>query len=218
MGEVNGRRSNTWAVRGYGKEHNSFVSPRPSAAAMRFTLHKSGKWRMAYTAEHAVQLGLGGDRVLSRFDRPAEDAPGWRRGATVIIPESSLSDGIAADRPLKRGEAISWWPTSPPGWALRFDIMLRDAATDWGPTVNDAAGEVGRLNLANGWCVWIVATEIQVDEAHMLAIRDAVNTDARRRQVLPPLAGGPLSGMGWGPDSEGVATFYESGDVHLGSQ
>lgn len=121
---------------------------------------------MAFTQEAAVRLlPPDVDRVLHRWTPPVELASGWRQGATIATPSSSLQPGVAEARP-KKG-AVAFFPAPPPQpqWGLRFDVLM-GAAQRTELTGNGVAGEVGRISFASGAVVWVVATEVPVDPTY----------------------------------------------------
>lgn len=163
VGRPEGLRSSTWTVLGHVRDGDVYIGSRSNMRETKLSLHRSGIWRLAYTEESGRSATLDGDRVLTRYEPPAEVVKGWRRGATIVIPHSSLRHAFPEKSP-KRGAAISWWATPGVGRAMRFDILLRldDDADQL--TVNDMAGEVGRIRLGDGAGVWVVATEIASSE------------------------------------------------------
>ncbi len=178
----------------------------------RVSLHRSGRWRLAFTAASG-RTASDGDRVLHRYEPPQELAVGWRRGATVIIPHSSLR--APYPEKLAGRKAVSWWGSSGAARALRFDVLLRDSTA--GDLTVVIAGEVGRVTLDDGSGVWVVASDIPSTPEHERfldelrgRVRDLTSRDGSSAGLLSlphPAA------MAWGFDNDdGVPILYDLGD------
>src|SRR6478609_1670847 len=124
VGDPDGRRSSSWRVMGSKNERDIYLGPRAAFNTFKLSLHKSGIWRFAYTAEGAKRRGIVGDRLIQRYPMPPAVAPGWRVAASIMIPDSSLS--VRANP--EAGE-IQWWPAPGEGCALMFNVWTTASRT-----------------------------------------------------------------------------------------
>jgi hypothetical protein len=57
---------------------------------LKATLHRSGRWRLAFTKEHVERgspfVPVGGDRAFEKWLRPPELAPGLTVAFRVFVP------------------------------------------------------------------------------------------------------------------------------------
>ena len=193
VGTPEGPRSQVWTVKGHRNTDDVYLALRDRMDVVKLSFHR-GTWRLANTAEAAAVLPDGQDRVLTRWSPTAEVRPGWRRAATVVVATVNLGPGYEDD-PVSTG-TIAWFPAPGPERALRFDLLFGDP--DHGElTINNVAGEVGRITLKSGMRVWIVATEVQMPPEHLAGY-------ARLRSLasegLP--AGDVARGWAWGHDND----------------
>jgi len=207
VGDPTGLRSQTWSVVANKSTDDVYLGLRVRMHDVKLTLHPN-KWRMAFTEQAAARLlAPDVDRVLHRWDLPVELAPGWRQGATVAVPFSSLQSGLAEARP-KKG-VVAFFPAPPPEWELRFDVLV-GAAERSELTVNGVAGEVGRLSLASGAVVWVVATEVPVDPTYEGGLEE-VRREAQRRGGLAGMES--PTGWAWGASENGAPVLIDLGVI-----
>lgn len=207
VGDPTGLRSSTWTVIGQ-QAGDVYIGARTNMRNTKVSLHRTGKWRLAYTAQSGETATPEGDRVLYRYDPPPECAPGWRHGATVVVPTSTLRLPFP-EKPTKDRNPISWWPAPDKGWGLRFDVLLGSDGCDQGLTVNGAAGQVGRLALADGSVVWVVATAVPTSAQNEELYR-SIREQARERATGDMEA---PTAMAWGFDTDsGHPVLIDLGD------
>jgi hypothetical protein len=207
VGDPAGLRSHTWSVVGNKTTDDIYLGLRVRMHDVKLTLHPR-KWRMAFTEQAAARLlPPDMDRVLHRWDLPVELAPGWRQGATVAVPFSSLQPGLAETRP-KKG-AVAFFPAPAPQWALRFDVLV-GAAERGELTVSGVHGEVGRLSLASGAVVWVVATEVPVDPTYEDGLEE-VRREAQRHGGLGGME--RPTGWAWGDGENGAPVLFDLGVI-----
>lgn len=210
VGDADGLRSTTWSVVLQKNSGDVFIGARSQMGDTKLSLHRSGTWRLAFTEQSGRQTETG-DRVIARYQPPPPVGDGWRRGTSILIPHSSLRPTFPEKTRAKA--PISWWPTPGPGRGLRFEILLREPdPVTGGLTVNQASGEVGRMQLPDGLGVWIVANDVPSDAAHE-AFLDEIRDEVRGR-ATEVIGGMPFpTAMAWGTDdADGVPTLYDLGD------
>lgn len=189
-GRPDGPRSLTWSVIG-GGDGSVYVGTRSTMHDMKLSLHPN-RWRMALTDRAARnQLAPDQDRVLTRWEIPAEMAPGWRLAAVIFTPSTTFREPFDEPSTSDR-RPILWFPAPRPPEHLRFYVLLGDPETpDNGLTVNDVIGDVGRMTLKDGRRVWVIADFITMTDEHQQAI-DGI------RNRLAGQADAASVGWGWG--------------------
>lgn len=203
VGSPQGPRSHSWNVVGHGTRDEVFISVRERMADIKLSLHEV-KWRMAYTEQaRSKYMPDDVDRVVGRWERSPEIADGWQRGACIVIVPSNLGAGYA-EKKVKGGPPVPFYPATTDGWGLRFDVMLgRPARAHL--TVEAAAANVGEMTLASGACVWVVASEVPVDETYEEGL-----AELRRYAVSIGGGGSPtMRGWAWGADDGGVPVLID---------
>lgn len=174
VGGPAGRCSASWRIEGVKNKRDIYIGPRRVFGTVKLSLHESGIWRLAYTAQVAAKLGFTQDRVLGRFDQTAEVAPGWRLAVAIEIPESSLS---VATQPPAGASKVQWWPAPKPLSAIVFNVWITesdeaDQAGLWIPGQFVA----GSFHLFGGGSVFVlVEAELTDKEDHELMVTSARN-------------------------------------------
>lgn len=160
LGTAAGARSNVWTVIGSKNADDVYVGARDALPMAKLSLHQSGRWRRALTAQAAIQqnLPVGEDRVLNRWEVPEPFADGWLHAVTITIPASSIQTEPGPLMLPKKG-TISFYQIEDGSHQVRFDILIKNADA---PTiqVKNIHAQVGRIELPGGGCVWVFATEL----------------------------------------------------------
>lgn len=158
---LNGRSSASWTVFANAALSDVYIAARPIAGKIKVSLHESGRWRHAFINDAAAApfLPSGADRAFDKFE-PANEpmAPGWVLAYTVVLPEAEMQP-----YPAER-KKITQLPAAGPGSAVAVMILLASASAalaSWDPSLS----EVGRIPLAGGGQVLLLAQTISVPEA-----------------------------------------------------
>jgi hypothetical protein len=158
---ADGRSSASWTVFVNGSTSDVYIAARPIAGKIKVSLHESGNWRHAFISDAmaAPFLPPGVDRAFDKFAPVGEPmAPGWLLAYTIVLPESELQP-----YPAERKQ-ITPLAVAGPGSAVAVMILLGSASAApvrWDPSLN----EVGRLQLANGGQVSLLAQTAAVPDA-----------------------------------------------------
>lgn len=185
-----GNSSATWSVIGHQRTDDVYIGARTHMREVKLSLHRT-TWRLAMTEQAAARLPPSVDRVLTRWTPPAEIGPGWRFGATIVVPTSCLSP-VPELTPKGR---VSIFPAPSPGWGLRFDVLLGEP--DHGElTITNAVGEVGRSTLLSGLAVWVVVTEHRLDAVYEAGVQQVRAGAALRAAERGDVS--QLRGCAWG--------------------
>lgn len=174
VGEV-GRRSEIWRIWANRSTADVYIAARSVANVQRFSLHQSGRWRFAFTANAAPDWAdADRDRAIDKWDRPPADDLGWLAAVAIEIRDRDVVSFPDDTRP----QDVQWIAPPPPGHYVSIRLSL--IYPDRGP-LRDAGGRfVGALGLADGSAVLIVAA-VQPIQPERWAAVDAARTDALRR-------------------------------------
>lgn len=207
VGSPDGPRSQSWLLKGNGSDDDVYLGPRWDTGGIKLSLHRSGRWRMAWTDEYAESVGLpvGAERVLGRWEPPADIRSGWLHAVTVLVTRESMAQHVTPER--KPGKVAFFPPPNEDG-GLWFRILIgRPSGAD--VTIRGAV-EVGGLELPSGGVVAVVVrpgpltpgtgSVVSDLRSHMLA---AVTSVGARRNT----------GFAWGRMDDGAVVLIDPGPV-----
>lgn len=206
IGSRDGARSQSWSIFGNPNHADVYIGPRTQTGMIKLSLHKSGIWRMAWTEEGAVAIGLaeGEDRVLSRWDRTPELAPGWRHAVSVHMSRASLVTNLDEPRLGK----VAFFPPPDEGDMVRFMLLLAEPGGAE-LKVNDAL-DVGALDLPNGGMVVVIMDYQPMDQNNI----DSMS--ALRAQMLAAVTAAGARGnrpFAWGRLTSGAVLLTDPGSI-----
>ncbi len=181
VGNHEGPRSSTWRVEGVSNKRGRddfYVGTRQTMKAVKVSLHDADRERgcppatiFAFTKEFTVANGLA-ERWSLNLGQTTEVAPGWRHELTVATPTTTF--GVFNEAPpLRRAESIQWWVAPPHPWQLCFHFYVGEPGC-CAVTLDFHVGEVCRMPLANGRCLWVVAQCEPMADTVGEAIRERV--------------------------------------------
>ncbi|PLS84811.1 MAG: hypothetical protein CYG60_15945 [Actinobacteria bacterium] len=112
----------------------------------------------------------GEDRATDKWDRPTDLVPGITRAFDILIPASEVTTPKHPETNAPSAKKkIVWIPSPPDGYATYFTVVFTTAeatAATSGWPGRRAMGSrlVWRTELPNGQTVWLVASELPIDE------------------------------------------------------
>jgi hypothetical protein len=204
IGDTNGRRSQTWSVVGFKNDDDVYIGPRMRMGVIKLSLHRSGEWRMAWTEEYAELAGLPKeqDRVLERWNPPAEATPGWRHAVTIAM----MTDSLAAFPPEKGENKVARYPVPEPPGPLFFEVFIGAPAK----TIAMQAIEVGTLKLPSGGMIGVCVRRPDLSQDGLSALYHA--REEMVRSVTQSAA--PNSqGFAWGRLPNGRVYLLDPGII-----
>lgn len=131
--DTEGRESAVWRLWVVAQKSEVYIAGRRLGGEIKVSLHASGDWRVAFADPRSPLIPEGDDRIIHRWGRPAEIAPGWARGFEIGIPGSEVTDP-APD--ADHHPDTAWEPAAGSGRATNFDVFF-------------ARGDAA--DLTNGW-------------------------------------------------------------------
>ena len=160
----NARCSDVW--RAWSAGNDVYLAPRMKGGEFKFSLHHSGKWRLAFTREYAeLMRGLGtwnADRRVEALDRPPEHATGFTRAVCMYFPDSELR--VPRTRQRKSGAVVQ--VPGPPAGGIRVVNLIfttpqsRFTQIDPPPGASLGPEALAAWRLPNGETLWVVHFEL----------------------------------------------------------
>jgi hypothetical protein len=161
-----------------GSEGDLYVAARSVNNDLKVSLHRSGDWRHAFTVDGVERLPeelKPDERVLSRWERPAEFAPGFTKALQIVVhPEDVDNPKLESLDPDK----VSWMPAPAADEVGYFTVLLE------GPDAGPTSGWPGRKSMGTefvhreplgneetAWVLWHVEerrSEVEEDRKDLL--------------------------------------------------
>ncbi len=205
VGDPHGLRSQSWTVAGNAHQDDVYIGPRERMGSIKLSLHRSGRWRMAWDgkSDEARALPDGVDRVLTRWEPQAEIRPGWRHVVTVLVPDYS----VMRQRPERRLGKVAFFLPPVPGHAMWFRVLKGEPGNELAVTDAD---EVGTLPLQGGGAVGVVV------HAAPLPLGSAMHVEAVRNHIRESVTAAGARGnrsFAWGSLDDGAVFLLDSGPI-----
>jgi hypothetical protein len=127
VGDPSTGRSSIWVVHGPKKNADIYVGNRATMGFQKVSLHESGIWRYAWTAEKAsLFVDAETDRMLDRWSASEPIGAGWSIAFRIIIPEEdthTISPVFGNQSSLSE---IIWLPRPEPGTSVVLQIIVAE--------------------------------------------------------------------------------------------
>lgn len=150
-----------WTVTTGGK-FDVYLACRALGATLKASLHQSGQWHIAYSAETFENQVKGAiqqhcNRFIETWPRPPEIAPGLTLAYVIVTPSSAVTVPIDPAKDKK----ITWIPNPAAPEATEIAIFIAKPGTnfepgDWPAKHSMGTTLIGSFPLANGETVWAV--------------------------------------------------------------
>jgi hypothetical protein len=179
VGRPDGPRGSVWRL--WTRKSDVYISAWALTRIQKVSLHKSGLWRQAFTAEHVSAgspfVAPDEDRAIEKWERPPEVAPGVTKAFEIIVPSSEVTTpkhprAEAAFRKHFVGKEIQWIDPPPQDREVHFMVVFTAMeVTDTslplsGWTGRDSLGSrlIAYRELSNTQTVWLVVYETATSE------------------------------------------------------
>ncbi|OGH35830.1 MAG: hypothetical protein A3B38_02840 [Candidatus Levybacteria bacterium RIFCSPLOWO2_01_FULL_36_13] len=123
VGEIGNQLSPVLKI--WNKKNDVYLSGKFTGGAFKISLHETGKWIVAASAESKIELKPG-SRRMKTWGRPAEFKKGWTWGPHIAVPRMSAVDNLLIDE--KQAKQIEW--ISAPAKGVIVTIAVVFAAPD----------------------------------------------------------------------------------------
>lgn len=189
VGDPDGPRSSVWRVWKHTSASKSdiFISPRNTAGLIKASLHESGIWRFAFTAEYAErEFGkeheVHDTRLIDRWERPNDIAPGVTLAFRIVIPGSDLH---VSPMPSSDRKQLSWIDPPIENQLVEIDLIITEPnvrTTDWPAKNGMGTSLLSSSILPSGETLWLVYLYADIEEGWIL---DRERFRAQLRRVKP---------------------------------
>lgn len=161
----------SWRI--WTQKSETYLACRQMAGVQKVSLHSSGIWTAAFTTQSGVEIPKVGNRRSHRWERPAEFASGWVQGPVIDVSRVDTRHDLPGP-PHSDGKPITWLPAPQIRHKLQIAVLF---STEPGakPDPKWYAATIGSLPLSNGETVWVMASELpmnQNDRRQSFRVRD----------------------------------------------
>lgn len=165
----------SWIWRLWVQGDDVYLGAKNALQVFKVSLHKSGIWRIAFVKE-LKREDEATDRVIVRWTKPGEFAPGWTPSIAVLV--SSIKPSRPFNKVKMEDEGIVWFPEPLDGRRVLFKILISSpemVELDLKKVLISGDRLVGTLTKKNGEKVWLVLREDDLSEIEITKIRDVMN-------------------------------------------
>jgi len=156
------RHSTVWSTKS--RRNDVYIFARVIGGSIKVSLHEDpDHWRLAFTREHVDRHA---DRRPKEWHRPSEFALGLTQAFAVYVPESELISSVRVAAETETSE-ILWLPPPESGAATQITWIYAKpeaAVAGWPGRRSMNSSLVGRMPLASGEVVWVVAHQLPVTD------------------------------------------------------
>ncbi len=164
----------SWLWRMWVHHDDVYLGARNALTAFKVSLHHSNIWRTAFV-EDLKRDDRENDRVIFRWQRPQEFAPGWTPSVAILV--SSIEARRAFNKAKIEDRRIHWFSSPAQGKKLLFKVLFsrRGCSTHDLESISDPGDRlVGRVSKRNGEIVWLVLREEDLTPLEIEKIDDVM--------------------------------------------
>ena len=162
----------SWVWRMWVNGDDVYLGARNALQAFKVSLHKSNIWRIAFV-EELKRNNSESDRIIFRWKRPGEFAPGWTPSIAILV------SSIDAKKPFKNmkieDSRIQWFGPPSAKNKLIFKVLFSKPETsddDFKKIIISGDKLVGKLLKKSGEVAWLVLREDPLTEIEIGKITD----------------------------------------------
>ncbi len=142
------------------QKNDIYLSTRYESGLYKFSLHQSGKWRLAYTKESGLKAHNSSDRVMGRWSKPPE-LNGITRGTSIFVPYVKASNLFERDPTDITPDTI--WVTQPNlDCKITFALLIIKEFVDINSILGVGVNFLGALTLENRDRVILYSREMRM--------------------------------------------------------
>jgi hypothetical protein len=167
------RCSPVW--RFWANKSDVYFAARSTAGIYKISLHESGAWISAFTAQSARTPEELRDRRHKTWRRPPEFTPGWTHGPAVLLPWAPWQPTLPVP-PETVTEDTIWVPCPKEMRQVAISLLIASPNVPKGGEHDvsiDGDRLIGTLDLANGEKVWLQIRETEMNEDSLSGVRSA---------------------------------------------
>jgi hypothetical protein len=227
VGDPEGARSAVWRLWTSRTRSDVYVSAWALTSVLKVSLHESGRWRHAFTAEYTSRgtpfVRPGQDRAGDRWDRPPEFAPGVTRAFEIMVPSAEVTKPPYLEwdrdfRPEYADKEIIWLPPAPEGYATHFTVLFTSAEVTaatlpgWPGRDSMRTRLIAGAHLPNFQTIWLVAFEQEISEStqqHLEQHKRLLAEAQHRMEEVDPSEIPELRGYLYGHHDDGTRWYID---------
>ena len=164
----------SWIWRLWVQGDEVYLGTKNALHVFKVSLHKSGIWRIAFVKE-LKREDEATDRVIVRWKKPEEFAPGWTPSIAVLV--SSIKPSRPFNKVKIEDERIVWFPEPADGRRALFKILISSPEmmeSDFKKVLISGDRLAGTLTKKNGEKVWLALREDDLSAIEIEKIRDVM--------------------------------------------
>jgi hypothetical protein len=162
-------RSSVWTMSS-SPAGDVYLAARGMGRWLKVSLHASGRWRIAETAESASEgsvLSGGDDRTIRRWRRPPSFTSGWTKAFDVSILGAAELKAPVRHVMHKPRRPIDWLPVPLRGHKCTLTVLLSEPAVpvgDWERVIRQGDLTCGHLDLGPRGRAWMMVRYEQMND------------------------------------------------------
>lgn len=129
VGTSEKRYSSVWRLWTHGAD--AYLGARTSLGLFKLSMHKSGEWISAFTAQSGIVDEQTGSRRHKTWRRPSEFAPGWTQGPAICFPWVPWAGELA--RLEQVPPSTEWFPAPAEGCKLTVMVLFSSSSVSNDP-------------------------------------------------------------------------------------
>lgn len=164
----------SWVWRLWVQGDDAYLGAKNALQAFKVSLHRSGIWRIAFVKE-LKRKDDATDRVIVRWEKPKEFAPGWTPSIGVLV--SSIKPHRPFNKVKIEDGRIIWFPEPADGKRAVFKILISTpemTESDFKKVFSEGR-IVGTLTKKNCEKIWLILKEDNLSTIEIMKIRDVMN-------------------------------------------
>lgn len=165
----------SWVWRLWVQGDEVYLGAKNAIQAFKVSLHKSGIWRIAFVYE-LKRDDENTDRVIVKWKKPEEFAPGWTPSIAVLV--SSIKPSRPFNNVKVEDKRIVWFSEPQNGKRAIFKVLLSIPGmteSDLKKVLISGDRYVGSLIKKNGEKVWLVLREDDLSTIEIVKIQDVMD-------------------------------------------
>ena len=175
--------SAVWVVSASGSD--VYVGARHVMQSIKLSLHRSGRWNLAFTSESNRVSPKTGKRQHTQLQRPSEFLPGWTFGTAIFVPGAG-NRRLYLSPPNPWPDHIIRWYRRPEGDHKRVFAIYHASSPElnFQREVRADSEEVFSTQLTNGEVLYVMTWEDGMDRNEREYVRSLLENEAPRIDVV----------------------------------
>jgi hypothetical protein len=168
IGSPDDARSHVWRL--WVRKNDVYLGARDLLQTIKVSLHKSDIWPIAFVDELEAR-DAENDRLVVRWKRPPEFAPGWTGSVAIIVPVMPSRRPFDSFR--ESDPRVSWFDAPAIGFKSVLTVLFsrpRLTEQDLSRVSMPDDRLAGSIRKTDGETVWLVLREVKLSAEEILTI------------------------------------------------